>query len=92
MLFRLENQHATFCTSVCLRYDIDSPSSKLSRQVRVNNTIQFAFLLLALGLERIHQVTNTIRIANTGWRIRICIREYIDSLYSLAHSINGMRE
>ena len=29
-----------------------------------------------LGLERIHQVTNTIRIANIGWRIRICIREY----------------
>ena len=29
-----------------------------------------------LGLERIHQVTNTIRIVNTGWRIRICIREY----------------
>ena len=28
------------------------------------------------SLERIHQVTNTIRIANTGWRIRICIREY----------------
>ena len=27
-----------------------------------------------------HQVTNTIRIANTGWRIRICIREYSDSL------------
>ena len=26
--------------------------------------------------ERIHQVTNTIRIANIGWRIRICIREY----------------
>ena len=25
----------------------------------------------SLGLERIHQVTNTIRIANTGWRIRI---------------------
>ena len=45
-----------------------------------------------LGLERIHQVTNTIRIANTGWRIRICIREYSDSLYSLAHSITGMRE
>ena len=30
----------------------------------------------ALGLERIHQATNTIRIANIGWRIRICIREY----------------
>ena len=30
--------------------------------------------LWLLGLERIHQVTNTIRIANTGWRI--CIREY----------------
>ena len=44
-----------------------------------------------LGLERIHQVTNTIRIANTGWRIRICIREYSDSLYSLAHSTNRMR-
>ena len=29
-----------------------------------------------LGLERMHQVTNTIRIANIGWRIRICIREY----------------
>ena len=29
-----------------------------------------------VGLERIHQVTNTIRIANIGWRIRICIREY----------------
>ena len=29
-----------------------------------------------LGLKRIHQVTNTIRIANIGWRIRICIREY----------------
>ena len=31
-----------------------------------------------LGLERIHQVTNTIRAANTltGWRIRICIHEY----------------
>ena len=37
-------------------------------------------LLYFLGLERIHQVTNTIRIANTGWRIRICIREYSDSL------------
>ena len=49
-------------------------------------------VVLILGLERIHQVTNTIRIANTGWRIRICIREYSDSLYSLAHSINGMRE
>ena len=24
-----------------------------------------------LGLERIHQVTNTIRIANTGWRIYV---------------------
>ena len=45
-----------------------------------------------LGLERIHQVTNTILIANTGWRIRICIREYSDSLYSLVHYINGMRE
>ena len=33
-----------------------------------------------VGLERIHQVTNTIRIANTGWRIRICIREYSDSI------------
>ena len=32
--------------------------------------------LLILGLERIHQVTNTIRIANIGWQIRICIREY----------------
>ena len=32
---------------------------------------------LILGLERIHQVTNTIRIANTGWRIRICIREFV---------------
>ena len=31
---------------------------------------------MRLGLERIHQVTNTIRIANIGWRIRICIREY----------------
>ena len=29
-----------------------------------------------LGLERIHQVMNTIRIANIGWRIRICIRKY----------------
>ena len=29
-----------------------------------------------LGLERIHQVTNTIHIANIGWRIRICIHEY----------------
>ena len=42
---------------------------------------------LTAGLERIHQVTNTIRIANTGWRIRICIRDYSDSLYSLAHSV-----
>ena len=51
--------------------------------------------MYVLGLERIHQVTNTIRIANTGWRIRICIREYSDSLYSLAHillTVNGMRE
>ena len=29
-----------------------------------------------LQLERIHQVTNTIHIANIGWRIRICFREY----------------
>ena len=29
-----------------------------------------------IGLERMHQVTNTIRIANIGWRIRICIHEY----------------
>ena len=36
--------------------------------------------IFSLGLERIHQVTNAIRIANTGWRIRICIREYSDSL------------
>ena len=34
------------------------------------------FQWFKLGLERIHQVTNTIRIANIGWRIRICIREY----------------
>ena len=26
-----------------------------------------------IGLERIHQVTNTIRITNTGWRIRIYV-------------------
>ena len=44
-----------------------------------------------LGLERIHQVTNTIHIANTGWRIRMYSR--IQWLaYSLAHSINWMRE
>ena len=28
---------------------------------------------------------------DTGWRIRIYIREYSDSLYSLAHSTNRMR-
>ena len=54
------------------------------QQTRINYALK-------LGLERIHQVTNTIRIANTGWRIRICIREYSDSLYSLAHSTNRMR-
>ena len=32
--------------------------------------------LCSLGLERIHQVANTILIANTGWRIRICIRAF----------------
>ena len=37
---------------------------------------------------REYSVANTIRIANTAWRIRICIREYSDSLNSLAHSIN----
>ena len=39
------------------------------------NVTQFLYTYL-LGLERIHQVTNTIRIANIGWRIRIFIREY----------------
>ena len=39
-------------------------------------TIQRPFVHHPLGLERIHQVTNTIHIANIGWRIRICIREY----------------
>ena len=55
------------------------------------NVILLKCRLCSVGLERIHQVTNKIRIANTGWRIRICIREYSDSLYSLAHSTNRMR-
>ena len=32
------------------------------------------YTVCVLGLERIHQVTNTIRIANTGWRIRYVSR------------------
>ena len=43
---------------------------------------------LLLGRERIHQVTNTIRIANIGWRIRICNREY--TFFSVA--INFIRQ
>ena len=35
---------------------------------------QASVTVLALGLERIHQVTNTIRIENTGWRIRYVSR------------------
>ena len=37
---------------------------------------EWVHMVSPVGLERIHQVTNTIRIANIGWRIRICIREY----------------
>ena len=37
-----------------------------------------------------HQVTNMIRIANIGWRIRICIREY--TFFSDSEAINFIRQ
>ena len=37
---------------------------------------------LILELERIHQVTNTIRIANIGWRIRIFFYVFANTLFS----------
>ena len=88
----------TFCTSVKVTFLKTTFRSKIkltlnkTTQVKSKTFKSTQSRVKELGLERIHQVTNTIRIANTGWRIRICIREYSDSLYSLMHSINGMRE
>ena len=53
-------------SSVTVHLHKESEKIRIKRGVRQGD----------IGLERIHQVTNTIRIANIGWRIRICIREY----------------
>ena len=41
--------------------------SHLMKEIHKIRQVSIQYLL---GLERIHQVTNTIRFANTGWRIR----------------------
>ena len=47
------------------------------------------FLNSTVGLERIHQVTNTIRIANIGWRIRIYV--FANTLF-FSEAINFIRQ